>query len=154
MTRAGRSRPTAAAGLLVSRAPQEPSRVLVLVATSLAVACLSACSSASTDSTCDCAASQIAIDVPADIASSVTVADVHLSGPGCADATVTCGNSTNGCTAYDFTPTAAGECDLEVDKPSGVFTSTLTILTQSGCCASMFTAAITTVDVPEPEDGG
>jgi hypothetical protein len=121
--------------------------------TALALAPLAGCST-TTDPTCDCATAQITIDVPADIASSVTLDDVHLSGPACASATVTCANATNGCTAYDFSPNAAGECDVEVDKPSGVFSATLTIVAQSGCCAGALTSSSTTLDVPEPEDGG
>jgi hypothetical protein len=129
-------------------------RTLGVVAASLALitASFSGCTTASTS--CDCPTSQITIDIPADIASSFSSADVHLSGAACTNVTLDCANPTNGCTAYDFTPNAAGECDVEIDKPSGVFTATLTIVAQSGCCAGMYTAASTTVDVPEPEDGG
>ena len=112
------------------------------------------CSSASPGATCDCASSQITIDVPADIASSVTVADIHLSGPACTGVTPDCANQTNGCTAYDFSPNAAGECDVEIDKPSGTFTATVTFTSQTGCCAGDLTPTTTTIDVPEPEDGG
>ena len=112
------------------------------------------CSTAGTTGTCDCATSQITIDVPADIASSFALDNVQLSGPACTNVTVTCANQTNGCIAYDFTPNAAGECDIEIQKPSGTFDATLTLVAQSGCCAGTYTASSTTVDVPEPEDGG
>ena len=108
-----------------------------------------------TGTACDCASPQITIHVPADIASSVTGAPL-LSGPACTGVTAHCANSTNGCTAWDFTASAAGECDIAVDMASGTFTASVTIVSQSGCCAGFYpdSPASSTVDVPEPGDGG
>lgn len=113
----------------------------------------SACSSAGE---CDCGPTTISIQVPADIASSLTAANIQLGGPACTNAAITCANQTNGCTAYDFSAVAAGECDIQVTTPSTVFTDTIQIVAQTGCCAGYYPSPSSdnTVDVPEPEDGG
>ncbi len=118
---------------------------------SLSVVAVGGCSA---NSACDCASPQITISVPSDIASSLSDADVVLSGPACTNVPVTCANQTNGCTAYDFTANGAGECDITVHTPSGDFQQALTIVAQTGCCAGFYPTGSSTVDVPEAEDGG
>jgi hypothetical protein len=101
--------------------------------------------------TCDCTSPQVTITVPADIAASITA--VTFSGPACTGV-VASPPSPNGGTSYDFTANAAGECDIEVDKPSGNFTQTLTFIAQTGCCPGFYSSTLSIVQVPEPEDGG
>lgn len=125
------------------------------VALPLSALCSSAFLACTTAGTaCDCASPLVTVNIPADIASSVT--NVALSGAACAGITPHCANQTNGCTAFDFTPTAAGDCDIEVDKASGTFTTTVKIVAETGCCPGFYpeSAAAGSVDVPEPGDGG
>jgi hypothetical protein len=125
------------------------------VAAPLVVAASFAGCSSSAGDACDCTGNpQITITVPPDIATSVM--SVKLSGPACTGVQATCANQTNGCTAYDFTPNAAGECDIEVDEASTTYTNTVTIISQTGCCAGFYpsTPGGNTVAVPEPDDAG
>ena len=124
--------------------------VAILLGTVVA-ASFAGCGSSS-DATCDCTTPTVTITVPADIASSVM--GVSVSGPACTGATVSTENATNGGTSYDFTANAAGDCTIEVDKPSGTFTQTLTFVAGPACCPGFYSSTLTTVDVPEPEDGG
>jgi len=106
----------------------------------------------SSSETCDCTSPAVTITIPADIASSVM--DVTLSGPACTGVTASLTNGTNGGTAYEFTANAAGACTIEVDKPSGTFTDTLTFIAGASCCSGFYSSTLSTVSVPEPEDGG
>jgi hypothetical protein len=121
---------------------------LPLAALMLPAACTTA------NAVCDCTSPLVTINIPVDIAASVT--GVVLSGPACTGVTPSCANQTNGCTAFDFKANAAGECNIEVDKASGVFTATVKIVAQTGCCAGFYpeSASAAIVDVPEPGDGG
>jgi hypothetical protein len=114
------------------------------------------CSSTGTGSACDCADPQVTIAIPADIASSITVDSITLSGAACAGVTPSCTNQTNGCTAYSFTATAAGECDIAIAGAGVTFQDSLTIVQQTGCCAGFYpaTPGSAQVQVPEPGDAG
>jgi hypothetical protein len=105
---------------------------------------------------CDCADPQITINVPADIASSITIDAIQLSGPACTDVTPTCTNQTNGCTAYAFTANAAGACIIQVNGAGTAFNDQLTIVAQTGCCTGFYpsSSSAAQVDVPEPGDAG
>ena len=110
------------------------------------------CSSAG--ATCDCADPSITIDIPADVASSVT--SVSVTGSACTNVTPTQTNKTNGGTAYTFTANAGGQCTITVDYDGTAFSDTVTIVAQSGCCAGYYASPISAaqVDVPEPGDAG
>jgi hypothetical protein len=134
-------------------------RWLIACAVALPLVASSFAACTTTTAACDCASSLITVNVPADIASSVT--DLRLSGPACTSVTYHCANPTNGCTAYDFTPNGAGDCDIEVVKADGNFTATVSVVSQSGCCAGFYPSPSSSsssssgvVDVPEPGDGG
>ena len=129
-------------------------RWLIAAAVALPLAAISFAACTTTTAGCDCASPLITVNVPADIASSV--ADVRLSGPGCTGVSPHCANQTNGCTAYDFSPNGAGDCAIEVDKPSGTFATTVNVVSRPGCCAGFYAepSSSAIIDVPEPGDGG
>lgn len=129
-------------------------RQLIASAIALPLAALSFAACTTTTAACDCVSPLITVSVPADIASSVTA--VVLSGPACTGLSPHCANQTNGCTAWDFTPDAAGDCVIRVEMASGTFTKTVSVVSQSGCCAGFYPASASdgTVAVPEPGDGG
>ena len=134
--------------------PRRPVRLVLagaVVFGAAGAASFAGCSSAG--DTCDCASPEVTITIPADIASSVM--NVSVSGPACTGVTPTQTNATNGGTAYEFTANAAGDWPIEVDKPSGTFTDTVTFVAGSSCCSGFYpSTSDSTVAVPEPEDGG
>ena len=138
-----------------SRSPRpiRPGRLLfagAVVVVAVVAASFAGCGGSS--ATCDCAPAEVTITIPADIASSVM--NVGLSGPACTGVVASKTNDTNGGTTYDFTATAAGDCTIEVDKPSGTFTDTLTFIAGTDCCPGFYSSTSSTVSVPEPEDAG
>jgi hypothetical protein len=115
----------------------------------------SACGSSS--STCDCNTPTITIAIPPDIAASASTPE--LSGTACTNVTAVCTNPTGGCSQYQFEANADGTCDITVPIGNTVFTTSITIVSNSGCCSGFFPAdaGAANVNVPEPgptEDGG
>jgi hypothetical protein len=126
----------------------------IVAACAVVGALLAAPGCSSAGATCDCADPQITINVPADIASSITVASIQLSGPACTNLTPTCTNQTNGCTAYGFTPNGAGACAIVVDGNGTSFTDTVNVVSQTGCCAGYYPSPASAAQVDVPEPGG
>jgi hypothetical protein len=104
--------------------------------------------------TCDCVDPALTVAIPADIASSVT--GVELSGNACAGVTPECAQQAEGCSLYRFDAIAAGNCHVEVDSASGVFTADVTITQMTGCCAGLYATpeSAASILVPEPDGGG
>jgi hypothetical protein len=117
------------------------------------VALVAACNSSADDATCDCADTSVVINIPVDIAPSVS--GVQLSGTACVDISAACTNFTGGCSQYRFAPDAAGSCHVEVDSSLGTFSADVTITQGTGCCNGLYASPATagTIDVPEPDGG-
>jgi hypothetical protein len=106
---------------------------------------------------CECADPTIFITVPADRAAHV--ADVQLSGQGCATSPVACVEPVgSGCAKMAFRGTAVGSCSVEVQLDSGPATFDETFeLVRYPCCPGVYAelASGNTVEVPDlPDDGG
>jgi hypothetical protein len=105
--------------------------------------------------TCDCADPTLTLEVPADIAPSVTA--VALSGTACTGVSAACADGTETCSTRRFAAAAAGTCHIEVDFAGGTaFIDDVTIQATTGCCAGFYAtpASAAQIDVPEPGDGG
>lgn len=117
---------------------------------------VSACGSSST-STCDCIEPTITIAIPVDIAASASAPE--LSGTACTNVKAVCTNPSYSCTQYQFEANAAGTCDITVPLGNTVFTTSIAITSNSGCCSGFYPAdaGAANIIVPEPgptEDGG
>jgi hypothetical protein len=117
----------------------------------------SACGSSGSTSTCDCNTPTITIAIPIDVAASASAPE--LSGAACTNVKAVCTNPTSGCAQYEFEANAAGTCEITVPLGNTVFTTSITIISNSGCCSGFFPAdaGAANVIVPEPgptEDGG
>jgi hypothetical protein len=118
------------------------------------VAVVAACNSSGDDGTCDCADNAIIVNIPVDIAPSVS--GVQLSGTACIDLSATCTNFTGGCSQYRFAPDAVGTCHVEVDSSLGTFAADVTVTQGTGCCSGVYPSPTSagTINVPEPDGGG
>jgi len=118
----------------------------VLIASSILVV---ACSQ--TNAACDCTDTNVRIHVPPDLAAAVMTPILSKT---CSGVTPICTQqgSAGGCETFELAPQASGECDIEVDFSNGkVFSATLAISEQTGCCAGFHTDPLSAADVEIPE---
>ncbi len=119
-----------------------------------AVGVVAACNSTADDTTCDCAETAIVVNVPVDIAPSIT--GVTLGGTACIGISAVCSNFAGGCSQWRFRPDAVGTCHVEIDSAKGAFVSDITITQGTGCCNGLYASpeSAATINVPEPDGGG
>jgi hypothetical protein len=129
-----------------------------LGAAALVAAALVACSSVK-NSECDCLSPTLQVSVPPESAGAV--AEMRVSGPACAGATVTCAqDGIGGCASWRFAATAAGNCHIDVLFNVGTtFAQDVAIVETKGCCAGLYPdpESAGTINVPTPAgspDGG
>jgi hypothetical protein len=102
-----------------------------------------ACSSGQT--VCDCVPPGLDVSVPPE--SALAAGAVVPSGPACAGASVACAKqATGGCATFHVTPSAAGNCHIDVYFPDGTHDAQdVSVVQKSGCCAGLY---------PDPPSAG
>jgi hypothetical protein len=116
---------------------------------------VSACSSGQT--VCDCIPPGLDVSVPP--ANALPAGAVVPGGPACAGAEVLCTMpAAGGCATFHVTPSAAGNCHIDVYFPDGTHDAQdVSIVEKSGCCAGLYPdpPSAGQVDFPGPTvDGG